>query len=163
MTSTRRGVKSVRGALWALLVCIPAIGFSALAATTEQIVIDPQTGLAINGYDPVAYFVDGIPKVGRPEFELRYRGGTWRFRNPGNKAAFMADPGDYEPRFGGYDPIAVGRGAPTPGNPDLWLVVDRNLYLFFSAEDRDQFAADPGRHSARAEAKWPDVRKLLAQ
>jgi hypothetical protein len=163
MTSTRHGVKSARGALWALLLLIPAAGFSAVAATTEQIVIDPQTGLAINGYDPVAYFIDGAPKVGRPEFELRFRGGTWRFRNPGNKAAFMADPADYEPRFGGYDPIAVGRGSPTPGNPDLWLIVDRNLYLFFSAEDRDQFATDPGRHSARAEAKWPDVRKLLAQ
>src|SRR5580700_5459436 len=82
------------------------------AATTERVVTNPQTGLAIDGYDAVSYFIDAAALAGRPDFELRYRGAVWRFRNPGNLAAFRDHPGDYEPQFGGYDPVAISRGAP---------------------------------------------------
>ena len=50
------------------------------AATTEWVVVNRYTGLAIDGFDPVAYFVDGAPKAGRAELELRSGGATWRFR-----------------------------------------------------------------------------------
>ena len=117
------------------------------AATTERVVINRYTGLAIDGFDPVAYFVDAAPKIGRAELELRYAGATWRFRNEGNRAAFAADPDVYMPRFGGYDPIAVARGAATPGHPELWLIAGKRLYLFYSAEARAAFIANPGpRH-----------------
>ena len=71
-------------------------GFAAIAAgaaTTERVVVNRHTGLAIDGFDPVAYFVDGAPKHGRAELELRSGGATWRFRNEGNRAAFAARPG----------------------------------------------------------------------
>jgi YHS domain-containing protein len=135
----------------------------ARAATTERIVTNPRTGIAIDGFDPVAYFVDDTPRVGRPDFEFRYRGAVWRFCNSGNQAAFAAAPADYEPRFGGYDPIAIGRGAPTPGNPEIWLVAGRKLYLFYSLETKNEFGSDPARAAAQADAKWPDVLKVLAQ
>jgi len=138
-------------------------GLPALATTTEQVVNNPQTGLAIDGFDPVSYFIDAAAKVGRAEFEFRYRGAIWRFRNPGNLAAFKAGAADYEPRFGGYDPIAVGRGAPTPGNPELWLIADQKLYLFHTLETLDAFRSDPRRRAMRAEARWPDVIKVLAR
>ena len=51
------------------------------AATTERIVVDRHAGLAIGGYDPVAFFTDGRPKAGNPELELRYGGAIWRFCN----------------------------------------------------------------------------------
>jgi hypothetical protein len=135
----------------------------ALATTTERVVSNPQTGLAIDGFDAVAYFVDAAAKPGRPEFELRYRGAIWRFRNPGNRAAFAEAPADYEPRFGGYDPVAIGRGAPTPGSPEIWLVSGRSLYLFYDTQSRDAFNADARRLSMLAEARWPDVLKVLSQ
>ena len=68
----------------------------------------------------------------------------WRFRNEGNRAAFVADPEVYMPRFGGYDPVAVARGASAPGHPELWLIAEERLYLFYSAAARDAFAGDPG-------------------
>jgi len=135
----------------------------ALASMTERIVINPRTGLAIDGFDPVSYFVDAAARVGRAEFEFRYHGAVWRFSNPGNQAAFAANSADYEPRLGGYDPIAIGRGAPTPGNPEIWLVAGQKLYLFYSMETRNEFASDPARAAAQADAKWPDVLKMLAQ
>jgi len=134
-------------------------GIAALAATTERVVTNPQTGLAIDGFDPVAYFIDEAAETGRPEFELRYRGAVWRFRNPGNRAAFADNPGDYEPRFGGYDPVAIGRGAPTPGNPEIWLISGQKLYLFYDIQTREAFASDPRRAAMQAEARWPDVVK----
>jgi hypothetical protein len=136
---------------------------AAVATTTERIVTNPRTGLAIDGYDPVSYFIDEAAMVGRAEFEFRYRSAVWRFRNSGNRAAFMDRPGDYEPRFGGYDPVAVARGAPTPGSPEIWLIVGRMLYLFYSVEARNEFQSDPTRLSMQAEAKWPDVVRVLAQ
>jgi hypothetical protein len=136
---------------------------AAAASTTEWIVTNPRTGLAIDGFDPVAYFTDEAALAGRAESEFRYRGAVWRFRNPGDRAAFIDHPDDYEPRFGGYDAVAIGRGVPTPGNPQIWLVAGHKLYLFYSLETRDQFRSDPRRLSIQADAKWPDVAKVLSQ
>ncbi|MBW8903033.1 MAG: hypothetical protein JF566_03430, partial [Bradyrhizobium sp.] len=94
--------------------------------------VDRHTGLAIYGIDPVAYFTDGKPTVGRADFELRHAGAVWRFENEGNREAFAADPPVYMPRFGGYDPVGVSRGVATPGNPALWIVNDQRLYLFYT-------------------------------
>ena len=113
------------------------------AATTEWVVVNRYTGLAIDGFDPVAYFVDAAPKEGRAELELRSGGATWRFHNEGNRAAFAAAPEVYTPRFGGHDPMALARGAATPGHPALWLIAEQRLYLFYSAEARAAFARDP--------------------
>jgi hypothetical protein len=165
MTSARRCGKSFAGAPAALLglglLCAVWAGGITLAATTERVVTNPRTGLAVDGFDPVAYFTDGTAKVGLPEFELRYGGAIWRFRNPGNRAAFQDSPGDYEPRFGGYDPVAIGRGAPTPGNPEIWLVAGQQLYLFYDPQTREEFSADPRRIVMQAEARWPDVVKRV--
>lgn len=135
----------------------------ALATTTERVVTDAQTGLAIDGFDPVAYFIDATARRGRRDFEFRYRGAFWRFSNPGNQAAFSATPSDYEPQFGGYDPIAIARGAPTPGNPEIWLIVEGKLFLFYSMATKAAFAAEPARAAAQAGAKWPEIIRVLAQ
>ncbi|HSV23382.1 MAG TPA: YHS domain-containing (seleno)protein [Xanthobacteraceae bacterium] len=146
------------------VLCAAWAGGMVLAATTERVVTNPRTGLAIDGFDPVAYFIDGAATPGRLDFEFRYHDVIWRFCNPGNRAAFAGNPGDYEPRFGGYDPIAVGRGAPTPGNPEIWLIWEQKLYLFFDTRTRDEFAADPRRMVMQAETRWPDIlRHVLSQ
>jgi hypothetical protein len=133
----------------------------ATAATTERLVVDRHTGLALYGFDPVAYFTDAEPRVGRPEFELSFAGAVWRFRNEGNRAAFRDRPDVYMPGFGGYDVLAVGRGAAVPASPRYWLIVDRRLYLFESPAARDAFAVDPGKALATAQGSWPEVLKTL--
>jgi hypothetical protein len=132
-------------------------------AITERIVSDRLTGLAIEGFDPVAYFVDGEPVAGSPEYEQYLGGVVWRFRNEGNRAAFVRDPDVYMPAFGGYDPLALTRGVALPGNPLLWLIADQRLFFFFSPAGRAQFAATPQTATALAEGKWPDVQNSLIQ
>ena len=115
MTAARQQRKSCRPGLgrraWlrpdlARRLVRPPIG----AATTERVVVDRHTGLAISGFDPVAYFTDGgaADRAG-PSSNSAYAGAVWRFRNEGNRAAFAADPEIYMPRFGGYDPVGVAR------------------------------------------------------
>ena len=170
MTAARRERKSHRlgGALAAILgVVVAAAGFGPAstpinAATTELVVANRFTGLAIDGFDPVAYFVDDAPRIGRAELEARFAGATWRFQNEGNRAAFVADPDVYMPRFGGYDPIVVARGAATSGHPKLWLIAGKRLYLFYSAEARAAFAENPDRVIESAERYWPEVLRTLS-
>jgi hypothetical protein len=139
MTSARRYGKPFIGgaAAWLAPAMLLAVWWAsaAIGATTEWVVTNPRTGLAIEGFDPVAYFINAAARPGRPDLEFRYRGVIWRYRNLGNRATFADNPGDYEPRFGGYDPIAIGRGAPTPGNPQIWLIWEHKLYLFLDPPD----------------------------
>jgi hypothetical protein len=132
------------------------------AATTEQIVVDPNSGLAISGFDPVVYFIIGAALPGKDRIEHAFAGAVWRFRNEGNRAAFIADPEFYMPRFGGYDPIGVARGVAVPGDPRRFLVASGRLYLFYTAEARETFAGDPERIAAAAEKEWPAVQSTLA-
>lgn len=137
--------------------------FAAEAATTERLVVNRFTGLAIGGFDPVAYFTDARPLLGRPGFELSEAGAVWRFRNEGNRAVFNADPEIYGPQFGGYDPVDVARGVAFAGNPRFWLISGQRLFLFGREESRDAFAASPQRFLQEAQRRWPVLVETLAQ
>jgi hypothetical protein len=166
MTSARRQRKlptsSILLTLLASLTAFCASPWAGRAATTERIVVDRLTGLAMSGFDPVAYFTNAQATMGRDELELAYGGAVWRFRNEGNRAAFAADPHVYMPRFGGYDPISLARGIGVPGHPEIWLIARGRLYLFSTRQARDTFAAQPERAASIAESKWPDVERGLA-
>ena len=115
MTSARQQRKSA-------LALGLALGFAVCGgifapAPTDRILVDAHTGLANSGFDPVAYFTDDKPKIGRPDLELRADGTIWRFKNEGNRAAFADHPEVHMPRFGGYDPLAIARGASVPVTP----------------------------------------------
>jgi hypothetical protein len=165
MTTARRKRKQYRAgvALCAGLVFAVCAGPPiSQAIATEQIVVDWHTGLAISGYDPVAFFTDGKAMAGSADFELRYGGAMWRFSNPGNRDAFTARPDVYMPQYGGYDPLGVARGVAVAGNPTLWIIAGERLFLFYDGARRDTFAADPDRVSGSADRKWPEVLRTLS-
>jgi hypothetical protein len=134
-----------------------ASGVLPAPAAEGPIAVNPNTGLAISGFDPVAYFTDRRPEAGRPDLELRREGVVWRFRNAGDRAAFADHPEVYTPRFGGYDPVAITHGLSVPGHPYFWAVVGERLYLFYDEEARTAFLAAPGNVIAAATRKWPQV------
>ena len=134
------------------------------AATDDRtVVVDVNTGLAISGFDPVAYFTGGKPEFGRPDMELSLGGAVWQFLNEGNRAAFSEHPEVYRPRFGGYDPEAIARGTSVPGHPLFWVVTGGRLYLFYSEATRTAFVAEPGRIIETAERKWPEVARTIGR
>ena len=146
--------------LISLLTALPQVTFA--AGTSERVVQNRHSGVAIGGIDPVGYFTDGIPTSGRPEFEVSAAGAFWRFRNVGNLRMFLARPDVYAPRFGGYDPVDVARGTPVPGSPKIWLISGQRLYLFSRQGNRDAFAAEPARLLGEAQACWPALLTTLA-
>src|SRR5215471_1668863 len=84
----------------ALLLALAAFLALPAGAATERVVVDWHTGLALYGYDPVAYFTDAKPLKGRPDVEYSLAGAVWRFRNEGNRQAFIAHADIYMPRYG---------------------------------------------------------------
>ena len=167
MTSQRqeRNAGGRQNAFIALLsgLAVAGIALAAHAGTSERLVADRTTGLAIGGFDPVAYFTDAQPLVGQPGFEASEAGAIWRFRNEGNRASFLGHPEIYGPQFGGYDPVDVARGVAVAGQPRFWLVAGQRLFLFGRAESRDAFAADPARFAREARQRWPGVQETLAR
>jgi hypothetical protein len=165
MTAPRQRRKPSVGLSLALLIAVGGIITPPLARATidEPIVVSASTGLAISGFDPVAYFIRHAPLFGKPDLELRLAGATWLFENPGNRDAFAEHPEVYMPRFGGYDPVAIARGASVPGNPLFWAIIGERLYLFYNGVARAHFVADPGRIIAIADRKWPAVAKMIGQ
>jgi hypothetical protein len=145
------------------IAAMAGLAIAAQAATTERVVVDRYTGLALGGFDPVAYFTDAGPRAGLPGFEVSEGGAVWRFHNEGNRAFFVADPEIYGPQFGGYDPTDAARGVAVAGNPQLWLVSGQRLFLFGAAQNRDAFAANPGRILREAKQRWPALQETLAR
>jgi hypothetical protein len=163
-------ISLLTGLGWASLVWASLVlaGFGVLAdpagaATTERVVLNRFSGLAIEGFDPVAYFVDARAERGLAGFEASDAGAVWRFRNEGNRASFVAHPDIYGPQFGGYDPIDLARGVTFAGNPRFWLVSGERLYLFGREASRDAFAADPAQVLREANQRWPELEQKLAQ
>ena len=163
-------ISLLTGLGWASLVWASLVlaGFGVLAdpagaATTERVVLNRFSGLAIEGFDPVAYFVDARAERGLAGFEASDAGAVWRFRNEGNRASFVAHPDIYGPQFGGYDPIDLARGITFAGNPRFFLVLKERLYLFGREQSRDAFAADPSLFLPEANQRWPELQRNLAQ
>jgi hypothetical protein len=164
MTAARQKRKLRAGLVLAVTVVAAALSVFAAAARanlTARVVVDWHTGLAIDGYDPVAFFTDGAALPGTSAFELRHAGAVWRFRNIGNRAAFAERPDIYMPRYGGYDPVAVARGVAVAGKPNVWIIVGQSLFLFYDPTDRHKFVGDPVHVTAIADRKWPQVELLI--
>jgi hypothetical protein len=154
----RRGL-----ALFALLAGLCAQVLTSQAATTELIVTNRFSGLAISGFDPVAYFVDGKAVAGLETFEAWQGGVVWRFHNEGNRAFFLAHPEIYGPQFGGYDPADIARGVVVAGNPRFFVISEQRLYLFGREDNRDAFAANPERFLYEVGKRWPALQDKLSQ
>ena len=85
------------------------------------IVTDPLTGVAIDGYDAVSYFIDAEPQPGKPDFEYDWQGVPWYFDSAANRDVFMRNPDVYAPQFGGHCVTSLSRGYLSDGKPRLYL------------------------------------------
>ncbi|MDR6873021.1 YHS domain-containing protein [Bosea sp. BE125] len=114
-------------------------------------------GVAIRGYDPVAYFRNGGPRLGKAEFSVRHDGATWRFTSAEHKALFEVDPQRYLPAYGGFCAYGTSRGYLVKIEPEAWSIVDGRLYLNYDLGVRKTWLAKPQSYIARADANWPKL------
>jgi YHS domain-containing protein len=118
-------------------------------------------GLAVSGYDPVAYFRDGKPVPGSSDFQLEWRGATWRFASAEDLGLFRADPERYAPQYGGYCAWAVSNGGTASSDPEAWKIVDGKLYLNYSRAIQERWQSDVPGNIRRGDAHWPSLRGPL--
>lgn len=134
-----------------------------LASAGHAAALDPVwsnwRGLAVAGYDPVAYFTDGKAVEGSSDFTAEWKGATWRFASAAHRDQFKADPEKYAPQYGGYCAWAVSQGYTADIDPEAWKIQDGRLYLNYSLDVQKKWAADIPGNVAKGDANWP---KLLA-
>ena len=134
------------------------------APTEPKIVVNAPTGLAMSGFDPVAYFTDGKPVFGRPELELNHDGAVWRFRNEGNRAAFANNPEIYLPAFRRLRPGRdIARGARSPATRCLGRDGRAALPVLRATLTRAAFLADPERIVATPSANGRTLDSTLGR
>lgn len=134
----------------------------ALALATPAPAVEPiytnWRGLALSGYDPVAYFTDGKAVPGSSEFTFEWMNARWRFASAAHRDAFRADPGRYAPQYGGYCAWAVSQDRTASSDPEAWRIVGGKLYLNYSREIQRTWEADVPGNIRRADANWPGLR-----
>jgi len=114
-------------------------------------------GVAVRGYDVVAYFTDGKPVKGSSEFATDWNGTTWHFASQDHLDRFKADPEKYAPQYGGYCAWAVAKGKTASTDPDAWKIVDGKLYLNYNANIQEKWEADIAALIEKGNANWPKV------
>ena len=92
-----------------------------------------KSGIAIQGYDPVAYFMSNKAVEGKEDITTLYNGVTYRFATAQNKESFKADPAKYEPQYGGWCAYAMGaKGEKVEIDPQTFKITNGKLYLFYN-------------------------------
>lgn len=140
-----------------LLSLVVFLAAGLFAAAVEKPVNATLFGVAIKGYDTVAYFTDARPAEGKSEFTHEWQGAKWRFASAEHLAAFQAAPEKYAPQFGGYCSWAVSQGYTAPVDPTAWKIVGGKLYLNYNREVQAKWEADAAGNIAKAEAHWPKL------
>jgi YHS domain-containing protein len=112
-------------------------------------------GLAIDGYDPVAYFTEGRPVKGDPRLTHSFRGATYHFMSAASRDLFVKEPDRYVPQFGGFCAYAVSRNYTADTDPLAWKIVDGKLYLNYNARAQAKWQEDVPGNIAKGHAYWP--------
>jgi YHS domain-containing protein len=86
-------------------------------------------GIAIQGYDPVAYFTEGHPVKGTAEYSYIWNEAEWHFASPENRELFAGNPEKYSPNHSGFCAVSMPIGRFAGVNPEKFRIIDGNLYL----------------------------------
>ena len=141
----------------ALIVLLLALAPTAIAGKVDPVY--QQGGLAIRGYDAVAYYQQSAPVKGSSQFSYQWRGATWLFASAENRDRFQADPERYAPQYGGYCAYAVSKGHTASIDPEAWKIVDGKLYLNYSKGVQKKWEQDVPGNIVKADKNWPDLHK----
>jgi YHS domain-containing protein len=138
------------------LLLATALALPAFAETKTLVNLD-KTGVAIQGYDPVAFFTDNKPVKGKSDLPIRYNGAFYYFASKEHRDLFKKEPAKYEPAFGGYCAYGVSRDKLVEIDIEAFQIVNNRLLLQYSKGVRDEFNKDAKGTLAKADANWPGL------
>ncbi|MDX1957648.1 MAG: YHS domain-containing (seleno)protein [Leptospiraceae bacterium] len=115
------------------------------------------SGLAVEGYDVVAYFKESKPVKGKSEFEYSWNGAKWRFSSNENLELFKKDPNKYSPEYGGFCAYAMSEGYKYGISPDSWEIVNGKLYLNYDKEVQMKWTKEKSKLITQADSNWKKI------
>jgi YHS domain-containing protein len=138
----------------------PAIAGPEVNTSTGIVIANgkPAPGLAVHGYDVVAYFTQGKPVKGESRFAVAHGAATYRFATQAHLDAFNTNPEKYVPAYGGYCAYGVSVNAKFDGNPENWKIVDGKLYLNLDTGIQQTWLKDVPGNVKKAEVIWPVIK-----
>ncbi|MBA2586725.1 MAG: YHS domain-containing protein [Chthoniobacterales bacterium] len=137
-----------------LSIVFGALAASAFAGANANV---DKGGTALQGYDPVAFFTDGKPVLGKEEFHSSYHGATYRFASVEHQSIFEKNPAEYEPQFGGYCAYGVSQGHLSPVKIDAFQIVNGRLLMQYDSDVKKEFNRDQSGNLRTADKKWPGL------
>ncbi len=154
--------RALAGPYWRVLAAafiLTSVAPLAVLAASPEVYTGLVKGVAVGGYDPVAYFTDRKPVMGKGDILYAWNGVTWRFVSEKNRDAFAANPEKYAPQYGGYCAYAVAKGGTAKGDPQAWSIVGGKLYLNLSPSVQKLWEKDIPGYVKAADKNWPGVLK----
>lgn len=140
-----------------LFVMLLLLGSIPTFAQTRTLLNLDKNGIAIKGYDPVAFFTQNQPIKGRPEFESKYNGAGYLFASAEDKAMFDANPAKYEPQFGGFCAYGASQGHTAPIKIEAWQIVNGRLLMQYDLGVKKDFNKDQQSNLQKADKNWPGI------
>ena len=140
-----------------LLIALAATPLALPAQAAGPANVDAH-GVAIHGHDPVAYFTQGQPQRGQPQWRVDLPGRSYLFASAQHKQTFEAAPARYEPQYGGYCAYGVAQGVKPDVDPSAFRIVDGKLYLNLSPAVQKRWQADIPGFINRANQNWPGLK-----
>ena len=139
--------------------------FLALAflASSASVARADEPRVSISGYDPVAYFTDGKPVLGKAEFESVWRKLRWRFASGEHRDLFIKDPQRYAPQYDGYCALGAADQAAAHKDtvdPEAWAIVDGKLYLVHNSYWLEKWREKAKEYIKQADKDWQSVADL---
>jgi YHS domain-containing protein len=121
-------------------------------------------GVALNGYDPVAYFTENKAVKGSEKYAYEWLGTPWHFANDQHRDLFSSDPAKYAPQYGGYcaGEVAGSGGVTINIDPEAFKIIDGKLYITYDKIHTDSFATNAAQEVPKADANWPKKQAELA-
>lgn len=117
-------------------------------------------GLAIEGYDPVAYFT-GKAEKGDKAISAKFQSATYYFSSAANRQKFLANPNAFLPQYGGWCAYAMGSsGEKVEVDPETFKILDGKLYLFYNAYFNNtlpKWNKDEKNLKAKADFNWKKI------
>jgi YHS domain-containing protein len=149
----------MQGRRWSLVQagCAALLVVAVAAGAHAQKVNTASGGVAVKGYDVVAYVTAGKPVEGSQQFVHRIGGTTYRFSSAANRDAFAKEPDRYLPQFGGFCAYAVSRGYTADVDPRAWRIVGGKLYLNYDRGAQAKWEEDVSGNISKGDANWPGL------
>jgi len=130
-----------------------------IPAKSVELVATEPSGVAIKGYDTVAYFTEGKAVKGNPKFTHTWHNALWQFENAHHRDLFAADPEPYAPQFGGFCSNALTVGKVVVADPEQWTIVDGKLYIKYNSSSRDRWRDNKAAKIEQANENWANYLK----